>query len=98
MENLREAAGGVFGGFEGAGQNARARGGDSGVGALKSISGKKLCRLLKDAGCSLQRVRGSHHIFSKDVKRKIIIVTVHGNKNVGSGLATRIAKDAGLCW
>ena len=65
---------------------------------MKPISGKKLCRLLKEAGWILQRVRGSHHIFSKAGERKIITVPVHGNKNVGPGLATRIAKDAGLSW
>lgn len=65
---------------------------------MKPISGKKLCRLLEQAGWSLQRVRGSHHIFSKPGERKIITVPVHGNKNVGPGLATRIAKDANLSW
>ena len=65
---------------------------------MKPISGKKLCRLLEQAGWSLQRVRGSHHIFSKEGERKIIVVPVHGNKKVGAGLATRIAKDAHLNW
>ena len=65
---------------------------------MKPISGKKLCRLLEEAGWSLQRVRGSHHIFNKSGERKIITVPVHGNKKVGPGLATRIAKDANLNW
>ena len=65
---------------------------------MKPISGKKLCRLLDKAGWSLQRVRGSHHIFSKVGERKIITVPVHGKKMVGPGLATRIAKDANLEW
>jgi predicted RNA binding protein YcfA (HicA-like mRNA interferase family) len=53
---------------------------------------------LSEAGWSLKRVKGSHHIFSKAGEWKIIVVPVHGNQTIKPGLAHRIAKDAGISW
>jgi predicted RNA binding protein YcfA (HicA-like mRNA interferase family) len=63
---------------------------------LKPITGPDLCRLLDQAGWKLKRIRGSHHIYSKAGERKILVVPVHGNRQVKPGLALRLAKDAGL--
>ncbi|MCX7721631.1 MAG: type II toxin-antitoxin system HicA family toxin [Verrucomicrobiae bacterium] len=57
-----------------------------------------MCRLLKKHGWVLKRIRGSHHIFSKPGKRKIITLPVHGNKELKPGLAARIAKDTNIAW
>jgi predicted RNA binding protein YcfA (HicA-like mRNA interferase family) len=40
----------------------------------------------------------SHHIFSKSGERRIITVPVHGNTTLKPGLASRIARDAGIKW
>lgn len=65
---------------------------------MRPMAGTELCRLLKEAGWTLKRIRSSHHIFSKSGERKIIAVPVHGNKTIKPGLAVRISKDAGISW
>ena len=65
---------------------------------MKPITGKDLCRRLNEAGWTLKRIKGSHHIFGKAGEWKIIAVPVHGNQNIKPGLANRIAKDAGISW
>ena len=65
---------------------------------MRPISGRELCRLLTVAGWTLQRIKGSHHIFGKAGERKIITVPVHGNKDLKPGLASAIARDANLNW
>jgi predicted RNA binding protein YcfA (HicA-like mRNA interferase family) len=65
---------------------------------LKPITGAELCRLLEASGWTLQRVAGSHHIYSKPGERKIISVPVHGKRDLKPGLARRIARDADLDW
>jgi predicted RNA binding protein YcfA (HicA-like mRNA interferase family) len=54
--------------------------------------------LLEANGWRLQRVSGSHHIYTKAGERKILSVPVHGNRNLKPGLATRLARDADLRW
>ncbi|HZT31365.1 MAG TPA: type II toxin-antitoxin system HicA family toxin [Bryobacteraceae bacterium] len=63
---------------------------------MKSITGPEMCRLLEANGWSLRRINGSHHIYSKPGERKVISIPVHGSKNLKSGLALRIARDAGV--
>jgi len=55
-----------------------------------------MCRLIEAKGWVLQRVKGSHHIYSKAGERKIISIPVHGNRDLKRGLANRIARDAGI--
>jgi predicted RNA binding protein YcfA (HicA-like mRNA interferase family) len=55
-----------------------------------------MCRLVETNGWLLQRIKGSHHIYSKPGERKIISIPVHGNRNLKPGLANRIARDAGV--
>jgi predicted RNA binding protein YcfA (HicA-like mRNA interferase family) len=63
---------------------------------VKAISGPEMCRLLEANGWVLQRIKGSHHIYSKAGERKIISIPVHGNRNLKAGLASRIARDGGI--
>jgi predicted RNA binding protein YcfA (HicA-like mRNA interferase family) len=63
---------------------------------LKAITGPEMCRLVETNGWLLQRIKGSHHIYSKPGERKIISIPVHGNRNLKPGLANRIARDAGV--
>jgi predicted RNA binding protein YcfA (HicA-like mRNA interferase family) len=44
----------------------------------------------------LRRISGSHQIYSKPGERKVISVPVHGNRTLKPGLASRIARDAGV--
>jgi predicted RNA binding protein YcfA (HicA-like mRNA interferase family) len=54
--------------------------------------------LLETTGWKLERIKGSHHIYSKSGERRIISVPVHGNQTLKPGLAGRIARDAGISW
>lgn len=65
---------------------------------MRPISGREMCRLLHEAGWTLKRINGSHHIFGKAGERKIITVPVHGHKDLKPGLAAAIARDANLSW
>jgi predicted RNA binding protein YcfA (HicA-like mRNA interferase family) len=55
-----------------------------------------MCRLIEKNGWALQRIKGSHHIYSKAGERKVISIPVHGAKTLKPGLAVRIARDAGI--
>jgi predicted RNA binding protein YcfA (HicA-like mRNA interferase family) len=65
---------------------------------LKPITGPELCKLLELNGWRLQRIKGSHHIFSKAGVPRIITVPIHGKQDLKPGLANRIARDADLRW
>jgi predicted RNA binding protein YcfA (HicA-like mRNA interferase family) len=65
---------------------------------LKAITGLEMCRLVEANGWSLRRIKGSHHIYSKEGERKVISIPVHGYKNLKPGLALRIARDAGVSF
>jgi len=63
---------------------------------LKSISGKKLCRLLEKKAWILKRIYGSHHIYAKPENPARISVPVHGNTPIKLGLLKHIMKIAGI--
>jgi predicted RNA binding protein YcfA (HicA-like mRNA interferase family) len=54
-----------------------------------------LIRELQDAGWTLDRVRGSHHVF-KHPARSGIVVIPHPKRDLGIGLVAAIRKQAGL--
>ena len=63
---------------------------------MKNISGKKLCKILEENGWMLMRVKGSHHVYLKEGEDMRIVVPVHGNKEIKTGLLKSILKSAGL--
>ena len=63
---------------------------------MKNISGKKLCKLLEENGWQLVRISGSHHVYTKDGEDAKIVVPIHGNKAIKTGLLRAILKTAGL--
>ena len=54
-----------------------------------------LIRRLEADGWTLDRVRGSHHVFRHPVKPGIVVVP-HPKKDLGGGLVAAIVKQAGL--
>ena len=57
----------------------------------------ELIRRLKAAGFVEHRAgKGSHRQFVHPTTKKVITVSVHTKKEVGTGLAQRILKEAGL--
>jgi predicted RNA binding protein YcfA (HicA-like mRNA interferase family) len=61
---------------------------------MKSLSGKELCRILKENGWILKNVHGSHHVYMKPGKPERISIPVHGNKDLKTGLLNSILKIA----
>lgn len=63
---------------------------------MKAISGKEFARLLESHGWSLQRVNGSHHIYSKTGSSVRIAIPIHGNASLKIGLLRHLMKLAGI--
>ena len=63
---------------------------------MKSISGKRLCKVVERHGWELKRVTGSHHIYSKEGVDEILSIPVHGNRDLPKGTLKSILKDADL--
>ncbi len=58
------------------------------------MDGKELAKLLKKNGWQLERIKGSHHIFTKN--NKSLPVPIHGKKDIPIGTVNKILKLAGL--
>ena len=63
---------------------------------MKTVSGKRLCKLLQARGWQLTRVTGSHHVFVMAGRNLRITVPVHGNRDLKAGLQSAIMKLAGI--
>lgn len=59
------------------------------------MTGKRLKKLLVEAGWQLDRISGSHHIMIKEGCRSIP-VPVHGSTDLPKGLVNAILKQAGI--
>jgi predicted RNA binding protein YcfA (HicA-like mRNA interferase family) len=58
------------------------------------MNGKQIIARLKEAGWTLTRVRGSHHLMSKNGKS--VPVPVHGAKDIGKSLLADLEKQTGV--
>jgi mRNA interferase HicA len=64
---------------------------------MDGVSWAELIRKLKAHGFEeLRPGKGSHRQFWNPTTKKVITVAVHTPKEVGTGLANRILKDAGI--
>ena len=63
---------------------------------MKTVSGKRFCRLLESKGWELKRVTGSHHIFAKTGNPARISVPIHGNAPLKIGLQRHLMKIADI--
>jgi predicted RNA binding protein YcfA (HicA-like mRNA interferase family) len=63
---------------------------------MKTISGKRMCRILEAKGWKLADVTGSHRIFVTAGKNVRISVPVHGNRDLKIGLQRAVMKLAGI--
>jgi predicted RNA binding protein YcfA (HicA-like mRNA interferase family) len=52
---------------------------------MKSVSGKKLCKIVEKKGWMLRKVTGSHHIYVKTGINKILSIPVHKNRDLKIG-------------
>jgi predicted RNA binding protein YcfA (HicA-like mRNA interferase family) len=63
---------------------------------LKQVSGRELAKLIERRGWSLARINGSHHVFTKAGERERIVIPIHGNKPLKTGLLRSLMKIAKL--
>jgi predicted RNA binding protein YcfA (HicA-like mRNA interferase family) len=63
---------------------------------VKQVSGKELAKIIAARGWVLRRISGSHHIFLKDGRRERIVIPVHANKPLKTGLLRSLMKIAEL--
>jgi predicted RNA binding protein YcfA (HicA-like mRNA interferase family) len=66
-------------------------------GRLPVVNGKQVIRALTKAGFVVDRISGSHHMLAhKSDPTRIVIVPVHGSRDVKIGTLRSILKQAGL--
>ncbi len=63
---------------------------------MKSVSGKKFCKILESKGWQCHRISGSHHIYAKIGSTVRISVPVHGNSSLKIGLQRHLMDVAGM--
>jgi predicted RNA binding protein YcfA (HicA-like mRNA interferase family) len=63
---------------------------------VKQVSGRELARILQRHGWTLARIHGSHHIFTMPGRRERIVIPIHGNQPLKTGLLRSLMKIAEL--
>ena len=63
---------------------------------MKSISGKKLGKIVEQRGWILKRVTGSHHIYQKPDSQAILSIPVHRNQDLKLGTLKSLMRIANL--
>jgi predicted RNA binding protein YcfA (HicA-like mRNA interferase family) len=63
---------------------------------VKAVSGKHLWKVLENKGWKLNRIHGSHHIYTQSGNPEILTVPVHGNQDLKRGTLGQLLKNAGL--
>jgi predicted RNA binding protein YcfA (HicA-like mRNA interferase family) len=59
---------------------------------MKAVSGKRLAKLADDKGWRLARISGSHHIFTMEGRIERLVIPVHGNQTLKTGLQRALMK------
>ena len=63
---------------------------------MKQISGRDFGRIVQRRGWELSRIHGSHHIFTMPGHRERLVIPVHGNQPLKTGLVRAMMKIAEL--
>jgi predicted RNA binding protein YcfA (HicA-like mRNA interferase family) len=63
---------------------------------MKSVSGKRLCKIVEQKGWILQRITGSHHIYENPKVAQILSIPVHRNQDLKVGTLKALMKIAQL--
>ena len=59
---------------------------------MKPISGKRLAKLAEQRGWVLTRINGSHHIYIKSGRQERVVIPIHGNTDLKTGLQRALMK------
>jgi len=63
---------------------------------LPRVSGREVIRSLQRGGYILTHVRGSHHYLRKPGASGLVVVPIHGARDLPSGTIRSILRQAGL--
>ncbi|MCY7391121.1 MAG: type II toxin-antitoxin system HicA family toxin [Leptolyngbyaceae cyanobacterium CAN_BIN12] len=63
---------------------------------MKSISGKRLCKIVEQKGWVLRKITGSHHIYENAEVAQILSIPVHRNQDLKVGTLKALMKIAQL--
>lgn len=59
---------------------------------MKAVSGKHLAKLAEEKGWRLARINGSLHIFTCEGRIERLVIPVHGNQSLKTGLQRALMK------
>ena len=62
---------------------------------MKSISGKKLCKVIEKFGWTLSRIKGSHHIYYQPETKRRVVIPLH-KRDLPKGTMLEVLKQAGI--
>ena len=63
---------------------------------MKQVSGREFLKLVQQRGWQLARIHGSHHIFTMPSRRERLVIPIHGNRPLKTGLLRSLMKIAGM--
>jgi predicted RNA binding protein YcfA (HicA-like mRNA interferase family) len=63
---------------------------------MKSISGKRLCKIVEQKGWVLRKITGSHYIYENLEVDQILSIPVHRNQDLKIGTLKALMKVARL--
>jgi predicted RNA binding protein YcfA (HicA-like mRNA interferase family) len=59
---------------------------------MKAVSGKRLAKLAEEKGWRLARINGSHHIFTMEGRIERLVIPIHGQQTLKTGLQRSLMK------
>ena len=59
---------------------------------MKAVSGKHFATLAEQKGWLLARINGSHHIYVMDGRTERLVIPIHGNQTLKTGLQRSLMK------
>ncbi len=59
---------------------------------MKAVSGRRLAKLVESKGWRLARINGSHHIFTLEGRIERLLIPVHGQQTLKTGLQPSLMK------
>lgn len=62
---------------------------------MKTVSGKRFAKVLRDHGRQLARIT-KHHIYSSPDGKVTVSVPVHNNQDLKTGMLSTLLKQTGL--
>jgi predicted RNA binding protein YcfA (HicA-like mRNA interferase family) len=59
---------------------------------MKAVTGRRMDKLAEGKGWTLARINGSHHIYTKEGRMERVVIPIHGNQTLKTGLQRSLMK------